>query len=187
MKPIFRIRALIAALALSTPLVVAACDEGITQADDEETAFLSVVPQGGATDVDPSMPVVIEFSHPMLAGMEAYADVHEGHAEGSLVAGNWSWNEDRTHMTFTPAAPLKPHTQYVVHIGGGMQDEDGHPIDYEEHRTHMGGEWMTQDMHQGGDHGTGGGMGGMGGTGMGTGWTHPTNGSYGMLFTFTTA
>jgi hypothetical protein len=76
-----------------------------------------------------------------------------------------------------------------------MQDQDGHPINYEEHGFHMGGQWMTQQMHQGGQHGYGmgqGGMGGMGGMGggtgmMGEGWIHPTNGGYGMIFTFTTA
>jgi hypothetical protein len=43
---------------------------------------------------------------------------------------------------------------------------------------------MTQEMHQGGNHGYGTGMGGMG---MGTNWSHPTNGGYGMTFTFTTS
>ena len=111
--------------------------------------------------------------------------------DGTLVPGSWSWNQTRTQLTFTPVAPLKPQTQYVIHIGGGMQDQDGQHINYQEHGFGMGGQWMTQQMHQGGQHGYGmgqGGMGGMGGgTGMGEGWVHPTNGGYGMIFTFTTA
>lgn len=180
---------LMVALGLGTT----ACEDNDTTTPAlEETALLSVIPQGGATDVDPHGPLTIEFSHAMQAGMEDYADVHEGDVEGPLVEGAWSWNGDLTELTFTPAAPLKPQTQYVVHIGGGMLDENGNPINYGQHGFGMGGQWMTEQMHQGGQHGYGHGQGGMGGgmgggTGMGTGWTHPTNGSYGMIFVFTTA
>ena len=99
-------------LAVGAGMLVATigCEEGTTAPALEETALLSVIPQGGATGVDPNGPLVIEFSHP---------------------------------------------------------------------------------MHQGGQHGYGMGQGGMGGMGggfsMGEGWMHPTNGSYGMVFIFTTA
>jgi hypothetical protein len=183
------IRKLVAAAVLATPFVVSGCEDDITQAEVEEPLLLSIVPQGGAMDVDPNGPIVIDFSHPMMEGMEQYADVHEGHVEGTPVPGSWSWNEGRTKLTFTPDSPLKPLTQYVVHLGGGMQDQTGHHINYGEHglgtgNGGMGGQWMTQQMHQGGNHGYGTGMGGMG---MGTNWSHPTNGSYGMTFTFTTS
>jgi hypothetical protein len=183
------IRKLVAVAVLATPFVVSGCEDDITQAEVEETLLLSIAPQGGAMDVDPNGPIVIDFSHPMMEGMEQYADVHEGHVEGPLVPGSWSWNEGRTKLTFTPDSPLKPLTQYVVHLGGGMQDQTGHHINYEEHglgtgNGGMGGQWMTQEMHQGGNHGYGNGMGGMG---MGTNWSHPTNGGYGMTFTFTTS
>lgn len=176
---------------LALTMGVSACgDDGGTDPVRDETALLSVIPQGGATGVDPNGPVTIQFSHAMQAGMEEYADVHEGDVEGPLVEGAWSWNGDLTELTFTPSAPLKSGTQYVIHIGGGMLDENGDPINYGQHGFGMGGQWMTQAMHQGGQHGYGhGGMGGGmgGGTGMGAGWTHPNNGSYGMIFTFTTA
>jgi len=191
MRPKMGLRTFIGTVLLATPLTFAACDSESTEPGIEESALLSVVPQGNATGVDPNAPIVIEFTHTMMMGMEEYADVHEGHMDGTLVPGSWSWNQTRTQLTFTPVAPLKPQTQYVIHIGGGMQDQDGQHINYQEHGFGMGGQWMTQQMHQGGQHGYGmgqGGMGGMGGgTGMGEGWVHPTNGGYGMIFTFTTA
>lgn len=179
--------------AVGTILTLAlGCSDGATEPGAEETVLLSLVPQGGATGVDPNAPVVIRFSHPMMQGMEDYADVHEGAVEGPLVPGAWSWSADMTALTFTPDAPFKAQTQYVIHIGGGMEDQEGHHINFEEHGFGMGGQWMTQQMHQGGQHGygmgQGGGMGGgMGGGGIGAGWTHPSNGSYGMVFFFTTA
>lgn len=50
------------------------------------------------------------------------------------------------------------------------------------------GAWRSGGMRsQDGQHGYGmGGMGGGQGQGMGEGWVHPTNGSYGMVFYFTT-
>jgi hypothetical protein len=51
------------------------------------------------------------------------------------------------------------------------------------HGDMMGGQWATQSMMTGG---MGMGSGSMG-SHMGTGWQHPDNGSYGMVFTFTTA
>lgn len=178
----------VVALGIVAVLAVA-CSEGGNAPQAEETVLLSVVPRGGATGVDPNAPVVLEFSHPVMLGMEEFADVHEGGVNGALVPGTWSWGADYTTLTFTPEAPLKPQTQYVVHVGGGMRDGDGQYVNCGEYGLGLGGQWMTEQMAQGGHHGTGGGMmgGGMGGTGVGTGWMHPTNGSYGMAFFFTTA
>ncbi len=185
------IRALIATAALVAPFAIAACHSGNTGLEIGDAALLSVIPQGGATGIDPYSPIVIEFTHAMMQGMEEFPDVHEEHIEGTLVPGSWSWNVDRTHLTFSADGPLKSQTQYVIHIGGGMQDQDGHHVNYQEHGFGMGGQWMTQQMHQGGQHGYGVGQGGMGamggGAGMGPGWVHPTNGGFGMIFTFTTA
>jgi hypothetical protein len=184
-------RSIAGAITALIPIALAACEGDSTEPVVEESALLSVIPAGGAVGVDINLPITIQFSHSMMQGMEEYADVHEGEVEGPLVNGTWSWNATFTELTFTPDAPLMPQTQYVIHIGGGMRDEEGRHIDYEQHGFGMGGEWMTEQMHQGGQHGYGtghGGMGGMGGgTGMGQGWIHPGNGGYGMIFTFTTA
>ena len=141
-------------LVVALVLGATACEDNDTTSPPttEETALLSVIPQGGTTGVDPNGPLTIVFSHAMQAGMEDYADVHEGDVEGPLVEGSWSWNGDLTELTFAPAVPLKSLTQYVIHVGGGMLDEDGNPINYGQHGFGMGGQWMTQQMHQGGQH-----------------------------------
>jgi hypothetical protein len=183
----------LALLVLPALAFATACDDGTpVEAPADEPVLLSVVPQGGASGVDPNAPVTVEFSHAMQPGMEEFADVHQGNVEGPLVPGSWSWSEDFMTLTFTPSKPFEPATTYVIHIGGGMQGQNGHHVDFQEHGFGMGGEWMTQEMHQGGHHGYGTGHGGMhggmgGGFTMGEGWTHPGNGTYGMIFTFTTA
>lgn len=178
----------LAVLGLVLTAAVACSDNG-TSPNADETVLLSVVPQGGATGVDPNAPVVMEFSHPMMQGMEEYADVHEGDVDGPLVPGSWSWNDDLTTLTFTPDMPLKPQTRYVIHVGGGLQDEEGQYVNCGQYGLGLGGQWMTEQMAQGGHHGYGGGGmmggGGMGG-GMGGGWSNPTTGTYGMIFMFTT-
>ncbi len=141
------------------------------------TAFVSIVPIGGDTDVDPNAPVVIQFDHAMQMGMEMYAALHEGDVTGPEVAGTWTWSDDDTVLTFTPDQPLLPGTQYTVHLGGGMMDAHGGTVDFDSNGTHMGGDWATGDM-----------MGGMmgGHPHMDEGWEH-SNGTFGMVFSFTTA
>ncbi|HET9386102.1 MAG TPA: Ig-like domain-containing protein [Gemmatimonadales bacterium] len=142
------------------------------------TRVVSVVPAGGAIGVDPNAPIVVTFSHPMQAGVEQYAAVHEGDVTGPVVSGTWAWSDDRLTLTFTPAQPLRAQTRYTLHLGGGMRATDHGYVDYGPCATQYGGRWATQQMM------SGGGM--MGGIMMGRGWRHP-NGTFGMVFTFTTA
>lgn len=160
----------------ATPLALAACDKN-PAAPAPTARVISVVPTGGATAVDPSAPIVVTFSHAMRSGMEQYAALHEGDVSGPVVSGSWAWSTDRTVLTFTPVQPLKPQTPYTLHLGGGMRDSDGGFVDYGPCVGQYGGQWATQGM-------MGGGM--MGGNMMGEAWRHP-NGTYGMVFTFTTA
>ncbi|MDT8369856.1 MAG: Ig-like domain-containing protein [Longimicrobiales bacterium] len=173
---------------LAIPLLFAAggCDgeSSPVAADFETAALLSVAPQGGATGVTPGTDVVLDFDHPLRAGMEAYVDLHEGDVTGPEVPGAWSLSADGLRLSFTPDQPLKPLTDYTVHIGGGMMSRNGQPVDFERHGFGMGGDWATSGMMSGGM--GGGGMGGQQGYHMGEGWQHPTNGTYGMVFTFTT-
>lgn len=177
----------LAAAALLAGAAACSDDDGPTAPDLDAPVLLSVVPQGGATGVDPDTDVVLRFDHPLMPGMEAFADLHRGDVTGPEVAGTWSMGEDGTSLRFSPDAPLSPNTDYTVHIGGGMMGEDGQHVDVQSHGPGMGGSWATGEMMGGG---MGGGMGQPGGNGqgyhMGEGWQHPDNGSYGMVFTFTT-
>lgn len=139
---------------------------------------IAVLPSGGATGVDPAAPIVVTFSHPMRPGMEQYAALHEGDVTGPTVPGAWAWSPDYTILTFTPGQPLRSQTGYTLHLGGGMRTAGGGYLDYGSCVGRHGGQWATSQM-MGGGMMSGGGM-------MGSGWRHP-NGSYGMVFTFTTA
>ncbi|MGD2067172.1 MAG: Ig-like domain-containing protein [Gemmatimonadota bacterium] len=152
----------------------------------ETTALLSIVPTGGATDVDPPATVVVGFDHPMMPGMEAYALLHRGDVTGPEVPGAWRLSDDLRTLTFTPASLLQPGTTYTIHLGGGMMDADGRHVDFDAHGDRMGGVWASPAMMGRGMMGSGMMGGAVGDRHMGPGWQHPTNGSYGMVFTFTT-
>lgn len=169
-------------------LLVAGCTDSGTAPDVTEapTALRAVVPEGGAVGVDPGAPVVVGFDHPMMPGMEDFAILHEGDVTGPEVPGTWTMSSDLLTLTFAPATPLAPATEYTIHIAGGMMDAEGNHVDLETHGGQMGGEWATEGMMGGGMMG-GGTMGGaMGGDHMGSGWQHPTNDTFGMVFSFTT-
>jgi len=166
-----------ATVLIAIAALVAGCHEGFAPVGD--TTVLSVVPAGGATGVDPNGPIVVEFSHAMRMGMERYAALHEGDVTGPVVQGSWSWSSDRLRLTFTPAAPLKARTQYALHLGGGMLDANGNLLNYDHCASQHGGRWATRSM-------IGGSMMGGASNMMGAGWQH-ANGTYGMVFFFTTA
>jgi len=58
--------------------------------------FMSVTPQGGATGVSASAPIVFRFGAAMRAGMEQYVDLHTGDLAGPTVPMNCGWSGDRT-------------------------------------------------------------------------------------------
>ena len=158
-------------------LAVAACGE--TAGPAGATTVLSIAPTSGSTDADPNAPVVVRFSGPMQVGMEQYAALHVGDVSGPVVAGTWMWSDDRTQLTFAPDSSLEPGMRYAVHLGGGMEDAGGNTLDYQDCIQQLGGQWVTQSM-------LGGSMMGGGTNMMGTGW-QGTDGTYGMVFFFTTA
>lgn len=175
-------------MAVAPGLVASACSDSGSPVDPniEATVFLSVVPRGGATGVDRFAPVFIEFDHELMDGMQAFALLHEGSVTGPEVDGTWTLSPDRLSLRFTPSEPLSPDATYTIHLGGGMEGMNGQPVDFDEHGDHMGGAWAT-DATMRGTMAGGGMMGGaMGGDHMGSGWQHATNGSYGMVFSFTT-
>lgn len=159
--------------------VLAACSTSST-APAARTSLVSVSPQGGATGVGTTAVVAMHFDHPMATGMPVYASMHQGEVTGPVVACSAAWSSDSMTLTITPMSPLQPGTHYAFHLGGGMRDANGDPIDMTEHGTMMGGEWADQGMM------TGGGMMNPGHDEMGPGW-EGGNGHYGMVFGFTTA
>jgi hypothetical protein len=142
-------------------------------------AFMSVFPQGGMLGVMTTTPLSFRFGGPMAPGMEQYFDLHMGGLDGPVVPMSCGWSADRTTLTCNPAAPLQPRTSYTIHMGGGLTDANGRPAGYDTYGPMMGGQWIIGGMMTGSHGGMSWGM-------MGNGWRH-ANGSYGMVFTFTTA
>lgn len=142
-------------------------------------AFISVSPAGGATGMAVGSPITLRFSGAMGAGMEQYVDLHLGDLSGAEVAMSFAWSADRTLLTCTPASALASRTTYAIHLGGGMMSAGGIAVDYTTYGPGMGGQWIMGGMMTGTHGGMGWGM-------MGSGWRN-ANGSYGMVFTFTTA
>jgi len=102
-----------------------------------------------------------------------------GDLSGAEVAMTCAWSADRTLLTCTPGSPLAVHTTYAIHLGGGMMSAGGTAVDYTTYGPGMGGQWIMGGMMTGTHGGMAWGM-------MGNGWQN-ANGSYGMVFSFTTA
>ena len=145
----------------------------------EATSVASILPPGGSIAVDPNAPIVITFTRAMQSGMEMYVALHEGDVSGPEVWGTRTWSDDRRRLTFAPAERLKPRTRYTVHLGGGMRDADGRLVTLVPCAARDGGQWATGEMVAGRM------MGEL--DMMGPGWRHPDDGTYGMVFPFTTA
>jgi Big-like domain-containing protein len=162
----------LAALALG----VAACSTNPT-APASRTVVANVVPAGGSVAVPTGSLIMVTFSNPMQMDMQTYAALHAGSVRGPVVAGTWMWSGDHTRLTFTPTIPLQAHAAYTLHLGGGMLDANGAPVDYQSCVDRMGGAWATPAMMGGGVMGDP--------SMMGQGWKG-ANGMYGMTFAFTT-
>ncbi len=168
---------LLSVLALAALPLTTACLEEHMTVPVTETALASVSPAGGSVNVDPAGVVTVKFTHAVMAGMEQYAALHEGDVTGPVVAGSWSLSTDATVLTFKAASALKARTRYTIHLGGGMRDADGKPVDMGPGRM-MGGQSASSSMMSGGMM--------QGGAMIGAGW-QGADGSYGMVFSFTTA
>ena len=140
------------------------------------TMLTSVFPAGGALVVPTMVSVSLRFSGPVGSGMERYVDLHLGDVSGPVVPMSCRLSVDRTLVTCSPDAPLQARTRYTLHVGAGMLDTAGRPIDM---GYGMGGQLLMGGM--------------MGPTHGGVAWNNMAapwmgaNGSYGMAFSFTTA
>ena len=147
-----------------------------------KTSLIAITPAGGSSAVATGVVVTVSFNHTMPPGMGSYVTLHKGDVTGTLVPCTVSWATDSLSMTLTPNAPLDTATLYTIHMGGGMRDASGNPVDLSANGM-MGGQWATGSMMNG--TGMMGGGGPMSGQEMGPGWAG-TNGMYGMVFAFTT-
>jgi hypothetical protein len=141
-------------------------------------AFMAVSPVAGATGVPVGSPITFRFNGAMGTGMEEYLDLHMGDLSGAEMPMSCVWSGDLTLVTCTPGSPLASRTTYAIHLGGGMMSASGTAIDYTT-GLGMGGQWIMGGMMTGTHGGMGWGM-------MSNGWRN-ANGSYGMMFSFTTA
>lgn len=152
-----------------------ACDEPGPQAPADAVMVDAVVPAPGATGVDPSTLVTVRFSQPIAAGTDAWFDVHRQGIAGPVVAGHWIWSADLRTATFHPDHPLGPGEMHAIHLGAGIRSASGAALNFT-HCVEAGGQWAFGQP--GWHHGEGGPHGDRG-------WMH-SNGSYGVMFGFTT-
>jgi len=158
---------------------------GGANAEANVATVLSLSPANATVGVDPTKPVVITFSHSMMTGMELLVVLHEGSLTGPTVVGVATWSTDRTILTFAPSSPLKSHTTYMLHLSPSLKDSAGKTIDLAA-CTQLGGKYATAGM-MGLSSGTGMMNSGTWGPGMmGAGW-QAADGTFGMVFSFTTA
>ena len=173
-------------LLLGAVALAAACSRTATgpSLSPDSPAVLALSPANAATGVDPAKPVVVTFSRSMMMGMESLVVLHEGSVTGPAVSGVSSWSSDRTVLTFMPASPLKAHTSYVLHFAPSLKSAAGQSINLAACSS-LGGQYASGTMM--GIAAGGGMMNGAWGSGMmGDGW-RSADGTYGMVFGFTTA
>ena len=176
----------LAVIAIASSLALGACsssNSSPTGPDAAAPAALSVLPAASATGVGVTTPIVVTFNMSMMSGMEMLVVVHEGSVAGPQVTGSSSWSADRHVLTVMPATTLKSKTTYVVHLSPSLQGANGKTIDLTQ-CTKIGCQYVSGSMM---GFGTAGMMSGSWGPGMmGAGW-QATDGTFGMLFSFTTA
>lgn len=169
-----KVKILLAAAALA----LAACDD--SNSPEDQTVLEEVTPAAGTLDADREGSIVVRFSQSMASGMEQYVDLHQAGVEGPAVPMACELSDDRTTLTCTPEQPLQSGMAYTIHIGAGMMDASGRPVEVEDHGMGIGGQPVTSEMMGNMHSGQSTGL-------MGQGWKHPGDGHLGMAFAFETA
>ena len=163
---------------LAGAALLSACSSAATAPSSGITALVAVSPGGGVTGVNIATTMTMQFSGPMAAGMEQFVDLHDGTTAGPVHPMSCTWSADKATLTCGPTTPLQANTMYTLHLGAGMMDAAGGTVNMGPGTT-MGGQWLMSGM-MGGLH-AGQPMSMMGGAWRGS------NGSYGMVFAFTTS
>lgn len=95
-----------------------AADRGLTVAQ--------TIPADGASEVDPSGPIIVQFSRPVvpLTSLAQQADLPQPLRLEPPVAGTGRWLNTAVYV-FQPMAALKPGTQYRGVVAAGLTDATG--------------------------------------------------------------
>jgi hypothetical protein len=95
----------IAMLVIGGSVILASCNGSAVDPDASQPMVASVSPADGAVGVSRATPIVIDFDHAMMSGMERHISVYEvGRTDG--IPGRWTWSNDVRTLTFRPAAVL---------------------------------------------------------------------------------
>jgi hypothetical protein len=62
----------------------------------------------------------------------------------------WEWSTDHRTLRFTAQTRLQERLRYHLHLGGGIADVDGHPLNFEHTMEFHHAAWCddTGSMHQ---------------------------------------
>jgi hypothetical protein len=94
--------------------------------DETSPTVVSVSPAAGATGVEPTVNLTVEFSEAMDRPATEGAFSLAPTAGGSAVAGSFSWSGST--MTFDPSGPLAEGVAYTATVGTGAADASGNAL-----------------------------------------------------------
>ncbi len=87
-------------------------------------ALVSVTPETNTKFASLQQKVVLQFNQPMDAAM-AESKVRITGPNNTPVEGTFSWNVDRSTLTFTPAGALLHNTAYGIEVPAGLKGASG--------------------------------------------------------------
>tara|TARA_B100000029_G_scaffold413429_2_gene416439 strand:+ start:2733 stop:4394 length:1662 start_codon:yes stop_codon:yes gene_type:complete len=89
---------------------------------------VSITPNDGTADVALTTSIVVTFNEPMKANYFTTNSVQLRNANGGIVEGVFTFNDDFTEATFQPAEPLHAATPYQVLITTILTDLAGNAV-----------------------------------------------------------
>ncbi len=89
--------------------------------------LVEIAPQNGSTAVPLDAEIRLRFNQPMDAASVG-SNLRISEASGSPVNGSFSWNDDQTVVTFTPASLLQRGKRYAIALPAGTLARGGAPL-----------------------------------------------------------
>lgn len=114
-------------LALAMVVVYQCSNHGVVDSTPE---IVSVVPSDGSDSVKVTTKIRIHFTQAMdtlscREHFDLYTGYHEVGQERKLN-GHFGWNDEHTHMVFSPHDSLFHTTEYTICLRQGMMGRSGH-------------------------------------------------------------